>query len=191
MATYNGYERLRAATPSDSPTSVNWQYREYIEWLDDPALTVTGLSEKPSECEVTISLSQDIDRDIMGPGVAGVYTANGSYRHGKPVLQHSGGLFTLSVGVGGCYRGCWYVQSGVGGAEYLYSGSAPSQCPADPRAARNESVGQTHWIYYNRQEALTSGSGISVKCNKCVVQGGGQCVVHKCVKLFQYLKKKC
>ena len=180
MATYNGYERLRAATPSDSPTSVNWQYREYIEWLDDPALTVTGLSEKPSECEVTISLSRDIVRDIKNPGVAGVYTGDGSYHYGRPVLQHSGGLFTLSVAYGH-----WVVQAGGRGAEYLGSGSAPSQCPADPRAASNilynemwrqtlcrysnkKVQGQTHWSYCSKQRDATESSGISVKCNKCV-----------------------
>ena len=162
MATYNGYERLRAATPSDSPTSVNWQYREYIEWLDDPALTVTGLSEKPSECEVTISLSRDIKRDIRDKGVTGVYTGDGSYHRGRPVLHHSGGLFTLSVDYS-----CWRVQSGVGGDLYLYSESAPSQCPADPRAARNERRGETHWSYWSKQIELTESSGISVKCNKC------------------------
>ena len=176
MATYNGYERLRASTPSESPTSVNWQYREYVEWLDDPALTVTGLSEKPSECEVTISLSRDIKREILdgvgvGEGVAGVYTGDGSYRRGRPVLHHSGGLFTLSVDYS-----CWRVQSGVGCDLYLYSESAPSQCPADPRAPRNERLGETHWSYVSKQAGRTeSSSGISVKCNKCIVQGWDQC----------------
>ena len=169
VVTEDGYERLRAATPSESPTSVNWQYREYVEWLDDPALTVTGLSEKPSECEVTISLSRDIKREILdgvgvGEGVAGVYTGDGSYRRGRPVLHHSGGLFTLSVGG----WGCWRVQSGVGGVWYLYSGSAPSQCPADPRAARNERRGETHWSYWSKRGGITESSGISVKCNKCI-----------------------
>ena len=107
---------------------------------------MTGLSEKPSECEVTISLSQDIVRNIMDPGegVAGVYRAEGSYRRGRPVLQHSGGLFTLSL------RGGWSVEESpysYSGLLYLYSGSAPSMCPADPRAARNKSEGLTHWRY--------------------------------------------
>ena len=162
VATYEGIEYLRAATP----TSVSWQYRDWDKhtWRDDPALTVTGLSEKPSECEVTISLSRDIVRDIMEPGVAGVYRANGSYRQGRPVLQHSGGLFTLSV-----YAGCWRVESGDGGDEYLRSGSAPSQCPADPRAARDERRGWTHWRYNSKQRGYNrESSGISVKCNKCV-----------------------
>ena len=68
VVTWDGTELLRATTPSDGPTSVNWQYREYIEWLDDPALTVTGLSEKPSECEVTISLTCDLDEEGQWPG---------------------------------------------------------------------------------------------------------------------------
>ncbi len=51
---------LRAATPSESPTSVTWKYMEYSKnkWHDDPALIVAGLTEKPDYCEVTISLSQ-------------------------------------------------------------------------------------------------------------------------------------
>ena len=165
---------LRAATPSESPTSVRWQYQEFNNkktWRNDPNLTATGLSEKPSECEVTISLSLDIERDIMEPGVAGVYRADGSYSRGRPVLQHSWGRFTLTMD-----EGCWWVQSVVGGALYLESGSAPSHCPADPRAARNGSEGLTYWRY-NKQGVLTESSGISVKCNKCVVQGGDQCVV--------------
>ena len=168
--TYKGDEYLRAATPSESPTSVMWQYEKddnnKYTWRDDPALTVTGLSEKPScECEVNISLSEDIVRIIKNPGVAGVYRAGGSYRRGRPVLQHSGGHFTLSV----FYGGFWYVESGVGGVEYLMSGSAPSQCPADPRAARNERYGWTHWTYKNKfRGGDTESSGISIKCNKCI-----------------------
>ena len=54
--------KLRGAAPSESPTNVKWQYYGGGKnpYCDDPDLTVTGLSEKPSECEVTISLSQDI-----------------------------------------------------------------------------------------------------------------------------------
>ena len=161
--TFLNTEYLRAATPSESPASVMWQYDVKNIWCDDPALKVTGLSEKPSECEVTISLSQNIERDIKDPRLAGLYRANGSYIHGRPVLQHSGGLYTLSV-----YDGCWWVGSGVGGAVYLYSGSAPSQCPADPRAAGDELEGQTHWGYRGKQRGLIDSQGISVKCNKCI-----------------------
>ena len=60
----NSDEDLKAVTPSKIPTSVKWQYIDdhNYTWLEDPALTVTGLSgnEKPiCECEVTISLCQD------------------------------------------------------------------------------------------------------------------------------------
>ena len=171
----DGYEGLRAATHSDGPTSVSWQYKEsrHSIWRDDPALTVTGLSEKPSsECEVTISLSWKIKdivtnilEPIVDPGVAGVYRADGSYCRGRPVLQHSVRLFTLSVGG----WGRWWVVETIGrGPPYLSSGSAPSQCPADPRAARRERRGETHWQYLSKQWEWTKTSGISVKCNKCV-----------------------
>ena len=75
------------------------------------------------------------------PGVEGVYKADGSYYLGRPVLQHEEGHFTAYA-----RGGFWIVSSGVGGTGYLVSGSAPSQCPADPRAARNER--QTHWEYW-------------------------------------------
>ena len=158
---------LRAATLSKSPTSVKWQYQEFSKdtWNDDPNLTVTGLSEKPSACEVTISLSQDVVTDIEDPGVAGLYRVDGSYRRGRPVLRHSGGLFTLSVwGMG------WQVISGVGDDWYLEleSRSVPSLCPADPRAARNERRGLTHWNYWSKETGMTESSGISVHCNKCI-----------------------
>ena len=79
------------------------------------------------------------------------------------MLQHSGGLFTLSV------WGRWRGEDGVRGALYhLFSGSAPSQCPADPRAARNERLGETHWRYRNKQWKPIESSGISVRCKKCV-----------------------
>ena len=163
--TWRGYEGLRAATPSESPTTkVKWQYDEYDKntWRDDPKLTVTGLTKKPScECEVTISLSQDIVTDIKDPGVAGVYKPDGSYYMGKPVLQHSGGLFVF-------VSGCWMVESGVGGAQCLLSGSAPSQCPADPKAVRNERRRQKLWGYENKQGKWPESRGIKVKCIKCV-----------------------
>jgi len=178
-------EDLKAVTPSKIPTSVKWQYKEYIEddnytWLEDPALTVTGLSEKPiCECEVTISLSQNVgmnaEQQLMSVnGMAGVYRAEGSYYQGRPVLKHSEGLFTLLA----AGYGKWNVKSGdpgEGGDLYLYSGSAPSQCPADPRAAiATESLmreEQLFWRYcknYWDFNPSTESEGISLKCNKCV-----------------------
>ena len=156
--------RLRAATPSERPTSVTWQYKDYswCKWHDDPALTVTSLSEKPSDCEVTISLSGFIKRDIMRPGMEGLYKAwDGSYCMGRPVLQHNGGRFTLYV-----WGGCWSVSPGVRDVLYLVSGSAPSMCPADPRAARDESEGRTHWRYWSKKRAFPESRGISIRCAK-------------------------
>jgi len=161
--TRNGSVWLRAATPSESPTSVKWQYDEDYKqtWRDDQTLTVTGLSEKPSQCEVTISLSHDVKRDIWVPEVAGVYRADGSYCNGRPVLRHSEGSFTLSAG------GNWRVSPRVGGGQYLYSRSAPSQCVADPSAARNEREGVTHWKYWSKQGEFPESKRIIIKCNKC------------------------
>ena len=152
---------MRATTPSESPTSVTWQYMVFDKdtGQDDPALTVTNLSEKPDDCKVTISLSKDVKRKLKEPGLEGVYKADGLYCMGRPVLQHEGDRFTLSADLE-----CWRVSTGVGGTQYLWSGSAPSQCPADPRAVRNGNLGQTHWKYYNKQGGYAESSGISVKC---------------------------
>ena len=168
---YYGNVLLRAATPSESPTSVTWQYKEHPtidKCHEDPALTVTSLSEKPSDCEVTISLSQDVKSDISEPGVEGLYKADGSYYKGRPVLKHQGqgGLLTLYMDGGGW----WSVSPGVGYGVYLCSGSAPSQCPADPRAARNDMRGRTHWEYTNKQYRnnrwSTESSGVTIRCAK-------------------------
>ena len=158
---------LRAATPGECPTSVKWQYAIWGNngWRNDKKLMVTGLSEKPSDCEITISLRWDIERDITEPTLAGVYRAEGSYYLGRPVLQHRGGCFKLYVG-GGVEGGCWKVSSDVGGDWHLLSGSAPGLCPADPRAERNEQWGITDWLYENLRGGVTYSRGISVKCNR-------------------------
>ena len=159
---YNYKRCLRAAMPSVSPTTAKWQYKKDKVWQDDPALTVTCISEKPNVCEVTISLSEDVKKDILEPGVAGLYTADGSYCYGRPVLQQEVGRFTLYV-----ERGCWRVSDDVEGDDwYLMSGSVPSQCPADPRAARDERRRWNHWRYDSNQEMYTESTGIIVKCNK-------------------------
>ena len=165
---------MRAATPSNSPTStVKWQYihehdnlREYeITWHDDPALTVTGLTELPTcECEITISLSENVKRDIQEPGVVGEYRPLGSYRYGRPVLQHSEGRIRLYVEISSWVLGS-YEQYHLG-EKYLMSGSVPSQCPADPRAARNEKNGLTRWRYKRNQRGYTESKTITIKCNK-------------------------
>ena len=154
---------LRASTSSEIPTTVKWQCKDWenkYTMRDDPDLTVTGLSEKPSDCEITISLSEAIGRAIREPGVAGVYMGDGSYCNGRPVLQHSEG-YTLYV-----QGACWRLSFGLGGHGYLYSGTAPSLCPADPRASRNVLREWSHWEYKNKKGEYTETKEISVKCNE-------------------------
>ena len=163
--TYDSTVYLRAATPSDSPISTKCQYLDrHKTWREDPALTVTSLSDKPDLCEVTISLSEDVKRELREPGVEGVYKADGSYCRGRPVLQHVDGRFTLYLWA----WGWWRVKAGVGDEVYLESGSAPSQCPADPRAARDELKwqGQKHWKYGSKSYGVgwRESTGISVRC---------------------------
>ena len=128
-------------------------------------MTVTSLSERPSsECEVRISLSNDITRDMEEPGVAGVYLADGTYYMGRPVFRQEGGVFTLSVTLT-VWGGCWVVSSGVWGAVHLWSRTAPSMCAADPRAARHERpdyTTQKHWTYLNKQRGWVESGDISV-----------------------------
>ena len=172
---------LKAVAPSELPTTVKWQcIGDYDNWHDDPAMTVTGLNEEPRfECEVTISLSEEISQDIKDPAVAGEYRALGSYTRGRPVLVK--GPYLLKI-----QGGCWGVLSCENGEWCLWSRSAPSMCPADPRAMRgkDEGTGTTHWDYSSKRGAWanTSGTerirgesakadrrrGISVTCNKCI-----------------------
>ena len=156
-----GDVRLRSATTSESPTSAKWQYydRNKKTMQDDPALTMSSLSVKPNNCEMTISFSKDIKRNIDEPGVEGLYKSYGSYHHGRPVLQHQGGRFKLYV-----FYGCWRVSPYVGGDVYLESGSAPSLCPADPRAARSEWLARKLWVYQKEDYDWTESSEISFKC---------------------------
>ena len=72
----HGNVYLRAAKIIESPiSSVTWEYKlNGKTWEEDLALTVTGLSEKPSECEITITLP-----DITEPGVAGVWGVQGRW----------------------------------------------------------------------------------------------------------------
>ena len=99
---YRGDLRLRTATHSESsPTSVKWQYEDYDGKWHDLELIVTSLSEKPSECEITINLSQDVARIIKEPGVAGVYRALSSYCRvqGKASTAAHGGLLHTLCGL--------------------------------------------------------------------------------------------
>ena len=157
----DGDVNLMATTPSNSPTSATWQYYDQNKetMQDDPTLTVTSLSVKPKNCEMTIRFSNHIKSVIDEPGVEGLYKSYGSYHHGRPVLQHVGGRFTLYA-----FYGCWRVSPYVGGDVYLESGSAPSQCPANPRAARSECLARTHWVYQKEDFDWTESSGISFKC---------------------------
>ena len=114
---------------------------------------MASLIEKPNDyCEITISLSEEIARNIRETGVAGVYKADGTYCRGRPTLRHSDGRFTLSVkGYDGIGR--WVLTStrrfewSDPWDDYLRSRTAPSPCPADPRVARNERLGLEQWEY--------------------------------------------
>ena len=96
---------------------------------------------------MTISLRKDIASDIVEPGVAGVYTADGSYHKGRPVLRHSGGLYTLCV-----WDGVWEVCKGVGGDAFLWVGVASDLFPADTK--------KIHWEYDSQQGYIKRSNGI-------------------------------
>ena len=123
-----------------------------------------------------MSLTEAISRDMKEPGVAGVagvYWADGTYSEGRPVFRHSDGGFTIGVW-GGCWVvrfavGDWEVRSDFQGGWYLRSASAPSMCPADPRAARSERRGEKHWTYKSKQGGYIESGDISVTCNNCIM----------------------
>ena len=150
---------LRAATPSQSPTSVEWQYydRDQNLWLEDQTIAVTSLSERPTcDCEVTIRMS-----DIGDPGLSGVYRPTGRYSEGRPVMRQSEGPFMLYV-----YCGRWRVGTEKEG-EYLCSRSVPS--PADPRAVMEATRGLKYLVYMTKgREGWTrlNELGVSVTCSK-------------------------
>ena len=158
---------LRATTPSQSPASVKWQFydRDQQLWKDDQTLIVTSLSERPTcECEITINLSANVTNDIRDPGVAGVYRPDGTYFEGRPVMRHTEGHFVLYV-----YWGRWRVGTSFRNGEYLCSRTVPSSCPADPRAAIDQSRGLHHWGYMTEQNGgwiRINGFGVSVTCRK-------------------------
>ena len=157
---------ILAATPSLSPTSCSWQfYNSGSDMIrNDQNLRVTGLKEKPSvECEITISLGEDVMRNIEDRGLVGVYRTDGDYCHGRPVFLHSGGQFCLYVSA----QGRWWVSHLDGVSPHIVSGSAPSMCPADPRAARNERwvQTQTRWRFKGKQGILES-CGYTITCCK-------------------------
>ena len=147
----NSQVLLSAEKPSESPTSVKWKwYRDKGTgtWQVDPALTVVSLNEKPSGCEITIHLSGDISSEFIDKGVAGVYRSDGLYQTGRPVFKHWEGIFEI------CADNCWKVGSDH--SWELESGSAPSLCPADPRAAWNEFQRQNNWEYNTKLRPLRS-----------------------------------
>ena len=137
---------LRAVTPSESPTSVKWQYYDQDQnlWKDNQTLTVTSLCERPTcECEVTIRLSTHVLHNIRNPEVSGVYRPDGTYYAGRPVMKQTEGHFILYVSCG-----IWKVGRRLGGkVEYLCSRTVPSPCPADPRAAMDDTRGLKYWGY--------------------------------------------
>ena len=159
---------LRTLKPS--PTSVTWQYydRDKNQFIDDHTVTVTSLSERPScECELTLSLSETIARDIKDSGVAGVYSPDGRYHEGRPVFRHSGGHFVMYVS-----NGQWGVayDSGVGGYEdHLLSLTAPGPCPADHwanLATVDDENDNSYWGYKKNRGGWTQSSEISFTCRK-------------------------
>ena len=164
-----GAVNIRVAKPSESPTSALWQYDfVYKTWQNDPAFKVNSLSEKPIACVVAISLSKEVKRDIKEPGVEGLYMGDGSYYMGRPVLQHEGGHYTLSVewaGSGGVGRSRWRVTSGSSDL-HLHGGSVPIMCPAEHRAVRDEMRGVAHWEYKNKKGRWTESWGICLQCKK-------------------------
>ena len=155
----DGQTRLRAKVKSKSPTTVDgkWEYYDFDSrvrtWYDDPHVTAISLKEKPTECEVTIKLK---DKSML-------FLADG-YCRGRQVLHHTDGEMRLRLYVN--ETGLW-VASWVDDDNFLMSRSAPSMCPADPRAARETRRGETGWRYWSKRRggAWVRAEDILVTCS--------------------------
>ena len=104
-----------------------------------------------------------------------LFRADGTFCRGRQILKHIESNLRLYVNA----RGCWVVSSDTGGDRVLMSRSAPSLCPADPRAGLKDDMKTTFWSYepapwwviVNEMDNggdMIESSGISLKCNKCV-----------------------
>ena len=111
--------------------------------IDDPLLKIS--SGLPLPCgDITIRGSRSAE--FMQPRSIGVYTPTKMFSGGRRVFKHvSQERYILSQP--DCMN--WYVQDSVDEkGPYMSSGSAPSMCPADPRARTNPSVGLSSWNYW-------------------------------------------
>ena len=98
-------------------------------WYDDEALTVTSLNERP-----TILLSMDM--------FGGRVPAQGGWLLPiRPVLRHLDRREILDSLLTTFRK--WALVLAL----FFAITSAPSLCPADPRATRNESLGQKRWSW--------------------------------------------
>ena len=152
----DGHDCLRAESRSKSPTSVAWEFYhlDRVTWYDASHLSVTCLMELPSYCEVTIKFPGDI---VM------LFRADGTFCRGRHILNHIGSNLRLYVNA----KGCWVVSSDIGGdiggdKVLMSSRSAPSLCPADPRAARDDRRRAKGWRHWSGGEWVQS--DIRVAC---------------------------
>ena len=163
------HKLLRATTTTSNPTTAAWQftdydsYHHYYFYRDDVALTVTAMVQLPPACSVIISCasSRSLPRGKFHPEVLGEYAATARYQKGRVVYKHVDQELYLAVGSGPGGAGCWTVQKEVGrvcgDCTLLHSQTAPTLCPAHPRAARTDRWGgKKHWRWRNMFIAIDS-----------------------------------
>ena len=124
--------------------------------MDDPHLMISP--DKPRACgEITISASGAAA--VTQPECVGAYTPTQMFSEGRQVFKHKTEERYLLV------DGEWNVRESVEWGTKMRSGSAPSMCPADPRARINEWLGQTSWVYTTGFHRKDKNGDITVKCS--------------------------
>ena len=176
--------QLLAKTTTSNPTTAAWQFKDYDHyhqyWFyrDDVALTVTAMVQLPPACSVIISCasSRSLPRGKFHPEVLGEYAATARYQKGRVVYKHVDQELYLAVGSGPGGAGCWTVQKEVGrvcgDCTLLHSQTAPTLCPAHPRAARTDRWGgKKYWRWRNmfiavdsKKKAVGFSGRVVVKC---------------------------
>jgi len=153
------------------PTS-GWQYNDDGVWRPIPGLDVTfptDLSIYSTLCYISIKATGEAARR-SSDGLGIFAPVPGEFRYGRQLFRNTTTDQKLMVNG----AGFWVVGSEDGRCQdvtcgrrcalaWLASGSAPSMCPADPRAKVSDLHGTRNWRYATG-EGLQESSAIKVTC---------------------------
>ena len=170
--------RNQNKTESVPLTGWEWRWDCQSQFRDDPLLKISSGPTLPCG-DITIRASRSVE--YMYPECIGVYNPTQIFSGGCRVFKHvSQERYILSQP--DCFN--WHVQDSVDTTpfsllekshhvdkkgSYMVSGSAPSMCPADPRARTNQSFGLSSWNYRvsrrNKKIIMREDPLINVTCS--------------------------